>query len=75
MGAGSRLSPPIPPCLAHFPLHPTLPQIAPKVAGEGKKGPGGFRFSTQVGQELFLHPRDLGHLLVWAAQVLGQGLS
>lgn len=26
-----------------------------------KKGPGGFRFSTQVGKELFLHPWDLGH--------------
>lgn len=43
IGSGLRpgaLQPPSPLCLARSLLHPTLPQIAPKVVREGKRDPG-----------------------------------
>lgn len=68
MGAGSRLSPgalqtPNPSLTG--PLSPASHLVPDSIQGgwRGKKGPGGFGFSTQVGQEFFLHPWDLGHPL------------
>lgn len=65
-GTGSRLSPGV-----LQPPNPSLPgplppasHLVPDSTQGGqrwKKGPGGFRFSIQMGQELFLHPWDLRH--------------
>lgn len=80
MGAGSGLSPgalqPPNPSLPG-PLSPASHLVTDSTQGgrRGKKGPGGLGFSTQVSQEFFLHPWDLGHPLAWATQGLGEGLS
>lgn len=62
-GAGSARESRSPQPSLPGPLSPAS-HLVPDNAQAGqrcKKGPGGFRFSTQVGQELFVHPWDLGH--------------